>query len=69
MQSSAAMLARAVSPQHAVWDPSTAWLRLSALQENWGRWEVLWKCQLCVSCCEVSVLQIVTVIYSLLLTL
>ena len=69
MQSSAAMLVRAVSPRHAVQDPSAAWLRVSTLQENWGRWKVLWKCQLCVSCCEVSLLPIVAVIYSLLLAL
>lgn len=69
MQSPAAMLARAVSPRHTIRDPSTARLRLSTLWENWGRWEVLWKRQLRVSRCEVSLLQIVTVIYSLLLAL
>lgn len=37
-----------------------------ALWENRGRWKVLWQCQLCVSCWEVSLLLIVTVIYSLL---
>ena len=61
------MLARAVSPRRAVWDPSAAQLWVSALRENWGRRKVLWKCQLCVSCWEVSLLSVVTVIYSLLL--
>uniref|UniRef100_A0A8C0F4U5 Basic helix-loop-helix family member a9 n=1 Tax=Bubo bubo TaxID=30461 RepID=A0A8C0F4U5_BUBBB len=69
VQSSAAMLARTMRPPHAVRDSSAARLRVSALRENWGRWRGLWKCQLCVSCCEVSLLPIATVIYSLLLAL
>uniref|UniRef100_A0A8D0F3Q3 Basic helix-loop-helix family member a9 n=1 Tax=Strix occidentalis caurina TaxID=311401 RepID=A0A8D0F3Q3_STROC len=51
------------------WREPAARLWVSALRENWGRWKGLWKCQLCVSCCEVSLLPIATVIYSLLLAL
>lgn len=69
MESLAAPLMRAVSPRHTIRDPSAVRLRVSALRENWGRWKVFWKWQLCVSCCEASPLPVVTVIYSLLLAL
>lgn len=69
MESSAAMLVRAVSHQNAIRDPSAVRLRVSALREDWERGKVLWKCQLCVSCGEVSLLPIVSGIYCLLLAL